>query len=383
MRFTLALPALTCALLLTLTACSSSESGEQAGGSSSKGTTSKGTTSAASDEPGASGTITLSWAGDNILGTDPQFGGLTLPAAWKQSGNDPKYFFQNVQKYFGNDDLTIANFEVVLSNDTSNPRTKPGTGNFYFSGDPALAGTLPAGGIEVVTIANNHTWDYGRRGFTETIAALDGAGVKYVGYGNPGYDGSDYDYTLVQDVKGIKVGLASYQTWQDTPQIRKKIRADMSGLRKRGADVAIPYFHWGIEAVHEPYEVQQDLARVAIDAGADAVIGTHPHVLQSMDVYKGKLIAYSLGNFAFGGNTNPTDKRAAIVQTKLHVADGKVSGVDYRVIPTRISRTEDYNDYVPTPYTGAQRGQVLTWLNQLSPSLNGTISDKFTPVPQS
>lgn len=377
MRYRIALPALTCALLLTLSACSSAAPDPQAASSSTSAVAAAG----ASSEP-ASGTITLSWAGDNILGTDPQFGGLTLPAAWKQSGNDPNYFFQNVKKYFDNDDLTIANFEVALTDDTSNPRTKPGTGNFYFNGDPALAATLPAGGIDVVTIANNHTWDYGRRGFEETTAALDGVGVKYVGYGNPGYDGSDYDYTLVQDVKGIKVGLASYQTWQDTPQIRKKIRADMAGLRQRGADVVIPYFHWGIEAVHEPYEVQQDLARVAIDAGADAVIGTHPHVLQSMDVYKGKLIAYSLGNFAFGGNTNPTDKRTGILQTRLQVADGKVTSVDYRVIPTRISRTEDYNDYVPTPYTGAQRTAVLDWLNGLSPSLQGTINDKFTPVPQ-
>ncbi|MFZ2510082.1 MAG: CapA family protein [Gordonia sp. (in: high G+C Gram-positive bacteria)] len=377
MRYLVALSTLTGALLLTLTSCSSAAPNPQSASSPTPSAA-----SSASSAPGAAGTITLSWAGDNILGSDPQFGGLTLPAAWKQSGNDPNYFFQNVKKYFDNDDLTIANFEVSLTTDTRKPRTKPGTGNFFFNGDPALAATLPAGGIEVVTIANNHTWDYGRRGFNETTAALDGVGVKYVGYGNTDYDGSDYDYTLVQDVKGIKVGLASYQTWQDTPQIRTKIRADMAGLRQRGADVVIPYFHWGIEAVHEPYGVQQDLARVAIDAGADAVIGTHPHVLQSMDVYKGKLIAYSLGNFAFGGNTNPTDKRTAILQTKLHVVDGAVRGVDYRVIPTRVSRTEDYNDYVPTPYTGAPRRQVLTWLNGLSPSLNGTINDKFTPVPQ-
>ncbi|GAC56296.1 hypothetical protein GOHSU_04_01660 [Gordonia hirsuta DSM 44140 = NBRC 16056] len=331
---------------------------------------------------GASGTITLSWAGDNILGTDPKFGGLTLPVAWERSGRDPGYFFQNVKKYFATDDLTIANFEVVLTGDTRNPRPKEGTEFYHFAGDPAMAKTLPAGGIDVVTVANNHTWDYGRKGFTETTRALAAAGIKYVGTGNPGYDGSDYDYSLIEDVKGIKVGLVSYQTWADTPQTRKKIRTDLADLRRRGAQVVIPYFHWGIEAVHEPYEVQRDLARVAIDAGADAVIGTHPHVLQSMDVYKGKLIAYSLGNFAFGGNTDPTDKRTAILQTRLSVNDGAVRGVEYRVIPTRISRTEAYNDYVPTPYTGTQRTQVLGFLNQISPALNGTVSDRFTPVPR-
>lgn len=328
----------------------------------------------------ASGTITLSWVGDNILGSDDKFGGLTLPAAWEQSGKDPGYFFQNVRKYFDEDDLTIANLEVALT-DSRVERDKGGGEVYHFHGEPALAKTLPAGGIDVVTIANNHTWDYGRRGFADTIAALDEAGVEYAGTGNPGYDGSDYDFSLLREVKGIPVGLVSYQTWEDTPAIRAKIKADIEGLRERGAAVVIPYFHWGIESEYQPYEVQQDLARVAIDAGADAVIGTHPHVLQSMAVYRGRLIAYSLGNFAFGGNTNPTDKRSVILQTRLAVADGDVTGVDFRVIPTRLSRQEGYNDYVPTPYRGAQRRQVLNFLNEISPTLDGTISDRFTPVP--
>ncbi len=337
--------------------------------------------SSAAPAPGTSRTITISWAGDNILGTDPKFGGLTLPAAWERSGRDPGYFFQNVKRYFDADDLTVANFETVLTDRTLPPRPKEGDEYYHFSGETALAQTLPAGGIDVVTIANNHTWDYLRPGFRDTVGALKKAGLEYVGFGNPGYDGSDYDYSLVRDVNGIGVGLVSYQTWLDTPQIRTKIRSDIASLRQRGAAVVIPYFHWGIEAVHEPYEVQRDLARVAIDAGADAVIGTHPHVLQSMDVYKGKLIAYSLGNFAFGGNTNPSDKRTAILQTRVAVRDGRVTGVDYRMIPTRLSSTEDYNDYVPTPYTGAQRTAVLGFLNEISPALKGGITDRFTPVP--
>lgn len=382
-RFVLGAGVLGGVLALALTSCADASTTDRAAaGSATTGSSNSSAAPSSRTSTGASGTITLSWAGDNILGTDPKFGGLTLPAAWERSGRDPDYFFQNVKKYFTADDLTIANFEVVLTKDTRNPRPKEGTEFYHFAGDPAMAKTLPTGGIDVVTVANNHTWDYGRKGFTQTTRALDAAGIKYVGTGNPGYDGSDYDFSLIEDVKGIKVGLVSYQTWADTPQIRKKIRADLADLRRRGADVVIPYFHWGIEAVHEPYEVQRDLARVAIDAGADAVIGTHPHVLQSMDVYKGKLIAYSLGNFAFGGNTNPTDKRTAILQTKLTVNDGAVREVEYRMIPTRISRTEAYNDYVPTPYTGAQRTQVLGFLNQISPALDGTVSDRFTPVPR-
>lgn len=367
--------ALLVAGLFTVTACSGESS--SAGSSNVPSASTSGSTTSSDD---ASGTLTLSWVGDTILGTDDKFGGLTLPAAWAQNGKDPNYFFQNVKKHFDADDLTIANFEVALTN-SRNKRYKGDGEVYHFHGEPAIAKTLPAGGIDVVTIANNHTWDYGRKGFDDTVSALDAAGVAYVGAGNPGYDGSDYDHPLLKDVKGIKVGLLSYQTWQDTPQTRAKIRSDIAKLRKDGAAVVIPYFHWGLEGVQEPYEVQRDLARVAIDAGADAVIGTHPHVLQSMDVYKGKLIAYSLGNFSFGGNTNPSDKRTVILQTRVKVDDGKVGAVEYRVIPTRLSRTESHNDYVPTPYGPAESRQVVSFLNQISPNLDGTVSQRFTPVP--
>ncbi|WP_415047043.1 CapA family protein [Gordonia sp. (in: high G+C Gram-positive bacteria)] len=369
--------------MLAVTSCGNDDAPTASSSDVSSSTAASGPSAspASSTAAKASGTLVLSWAGDNILGTDEKFGGLTLPAAWAQSGKDPDYFFQNVKKYFAADDLTIANFEVALTS-SRKKRDKGGGEVYHFYGEPAVAKTLTAGGIEVVTIANNHTWDYGRKGFTDTVEALDEAGVQYVGAGNPGYDGSDFDHPLIRDVKGVGIGLLSYQTWEDTPAIRKQVRGDIKKLRAQGADVVIPYFHWGIEAVHEPYEVQRALARVAIDAGADAVIGTHPHVLQSMDVYKGRLIAYSLGNFSFGGNTNPSDKRTMILQTRLTVKDGKVDGVDYRIIPTRLSRTEAYNDYVPTPYGRAEARQVVAFMNQISPSLDGTVSQRFTPVPQ-
>lgn len=180
---------------------------------------------------------------------------------------------------------------------------------------------------------------------------------------------------------GVTVGLLGYQAWLDTPELRTKVREDIATLRARGAAAVIPYFHWGIESEYLPYQVQIDLAHAAIDAGADAVIGTHPHVLQSMEIYRGRLIAYSLGNFAFGGHTNPADMRTLILQTRLTTdADGELTDVDFRVIPTRLSQTEAYNDYVPTPYTGAERDEVLAFVNELSPTLSGRVGTEFTPA---
>lgn len=325
-------------------------------------------------------TITISWTGDNILGTDKDFGGNTLPQVWAANGKAPDYFFANVKRYFDTDDLTVANFEVALTS-ARTERYKGEGETYHFYGDPALAKTLPAGGIDAVTLANNHTYDYLRRGFDDTTKALTNAGIEYFGTGSES-EGSDYSFSLLRDVKGVKVGLVGYQAWLDTPEMRTKIRTDFAKLRARGAQVVIPYFHWGIESQYEPYDVQRELAAFAIDNGADAVIGTHPHVLQSMSTYKGKLIAYSLGNFAFGGNNNPTDKRTMVVQTKFDVRNSKVAGSAFRIIPMRLSSDPSTNNYQPTPYTGAERTEVVGFMNSISPKLNGKISTQFVNVPK-
>uniref|UniRef100_UPI003D8BB1D0 CapA family protein n=1 Tax=Gordonia sp. B7-2 TaxID=3420932 RepID=UPI003D8BB1D0 len=323
--------------------------------------------------------LVLSFTGDNILGTDDKFStASSLPTLWQESGRKPDYFFQNVRQFFDADDLTVANFEVAL---TKWPEKRyKGEGEVYhFHGEAALAKTLPAGGIDVVTVANNHTFDYGQRGFDDTLAALRAAGIEYFGAGEES-EGSGYDLTLLRTVKGVTIGFVGYQTWTDSDAVVAKIRRDFARLRAAGADVVIPFFHWGIESQHTPYEVQTRLAHIAIDAGAALVVGTHPHVIQSMEIYRGKLIAYSFGNFAFGGNSNPTDKRTFILQARLRTVDGEVRSVDYRVIPTRVSRTESYNDYVPTPYRGDEKQQVLAFINGLSPTLAGRAADAFVPV---
>lgn len=331
-----------------------------------------------SSSPPAPRTITISWVGDNILGTDKDFGGGTLPVLWEQAHRSPTYFFQNVRRYFEADDLTVANFEVALTRKRQE-RYKGEGETYHFYGDPAAAKTLSASGIDAVTIANNHTFDYGQGGFDDTVTALRAANVDVFGTGSAG-EGSHYDYRVLRDIAGVKVALVGYQTWSDTPEMRAKIAGDFTALRHQGAQVVIPFFHWGIESEHLPYDVQTSLAHFAIDHGADAVIGTHPHVLQSMATYRGKFIAYSLGNFAFGGNNNPSDKRTVVLQTRLRVNGDHVERSEFRVIPTRVSGNDGYNDYVPTPYRGAERTQVLAFINDISPSLHGRISTRFTTV---
>ncbi|MET9328075.1 CapA family protein [Tsukamurella sp. NPDC003166] len=321
--------------------------------------------------------ITLSFIGDNILGTDDRFdAGTSLPARWAAAGNDPAYFFRNVAPILRADDLTVANVEVVLSE--RGQKVDKGTGEFYhFRGSPAVAESLRAGGIEAATTANNHTGDYGREGYDDTVAALRRVGVAPFG------DMFDEESDHIAVVKGVKVGLFGMMTWQDTAQNRESITRHVAGLRARGAQVVIPFMHWGIESQHVPYEVQTDLAKHAIDAGADMVIGSHPHVLQSMAQYKGKLIVYSLANFSFGGNNNPSDKRTMIVQTRVAVQGPTATRVDYRIVPTRVSSTAAYNDFVPTRYEPAESRELIAFMNSISPTLNGTIGGDFVRVPTS
>jgi poly-gamma-glutamate synthesis protein (capsule biosynthesis protein) len=321
------------------------------------------------EEPAAQ-EIVVTFIGDNILGTDPKFAvGTSLPAVWAQNGNDPNYFFQNTKYLFESDDLTVANLEVALTDATDKIDKGPGE-VYHFKGDPSLVQTMTAGDIEAVTVSNNHTRDFGQEGFDDTIATLDGAGIDYFGEG----------FQYVTDIKGVTFGFLGYQAWSDSDELRTQIASDIGGLRARGADVVIPYFHWGIESTAEPYEVQTALAHHAIDSGADMIIGSHPHVIQSMELYNGKLIAYSLANFAFGGNSNPSDKRTFILQTRLHALGDAVQGIDFRAIPTRISRTRDFNDYVPTPYVSPEKEEVIEYLNGLSPTFAGKIGPEFVPV---
>ncbi|WP_312028772.1 CapA family protein [Gordonia paraffinivorans] len=312
--------------------------------------------------------IVLSFSGDTILGTDDTFAAESgLPAVWERSGRAPDHFFRNVRHLFTADDLTVGNVEVAFTR--SREKRYKGEGEVYhFNGDPALAHTLPAGGFDVATVANNHTFDYGQTGFDDTLAALADAGIGVFGTGYEG-EGSGYDLILVRKVKGVTFGFVGYQAWTDGPEMAGRIHRDFARLRAAGAQVIIPYFHWGEESEHLPSPVQTNLAHIAVDAGADLVVGTHPHVIQSMEVYRGKLIAYSFGNFAFGGNSNPSDKRALILQTRFTAVDGSVRDVGFRVIPTRVSSTEAFNDYAPTPYRDGEKRDVLGFVNSLSPTL--------------
>ena len=288
--------------------------------------------------------LTLSVVGDCTLGTDETFDyDTSLNAYYENYGAD--YFLQNVKDIFSTDDLTIANFEGTLT-DSDEREDK----TFAFKAPASYASILTGGSVEAVNTANNHSHDYGEQSFDDTLAALDDAGIVHFGY----------DETAVMDVKGIKVGLVGIYELYDHLEREQQLKDNIAKVKADGAQLIVVIFHWGNETETVPDSNQTTLGRIAIDEGADLVCGHHPHVLQGIETYKGRNIVYSLGNFCFGGNSNPRDKDALIYQERFAFEDGYLHGSDGGThIACRISSTPYYNDYRPVLYEGAEKERVL------------------------
>ncbi|MCX7843465.1 MAG: CapA family protein [Clostridia bacterium] len=309
-------------------------------------------------------TITISFAGDCTLGTDPAFSYTnSFPCRFEKENRDFSYFFKGVKDIFQKDDLTLVNLETTLTT-----AVKMAIKTFRFKGDPSYVNILKEGSIEMVNIANNHIHDFLEQGFKDTLKVLDGAGIKYSGEGYTGYF----------EAKGIKIASLGYQGWDTS--VRKKAAADMQKVRK-SCNILIVSFHWGDEGSNYPNSVQTELGRFCIEQGADIVIGHHPHVIQGIEKYKGRYIVYSLGNFSFGGNHNPADKDTFIFQNKFTIKNGEVVDSESNIIPCSISSAGHVNDYQPTVLTGEAGERVLNRLKEYSRSLKFGANDiLYKPV---
>ena len=295
--------------------------------------------------------ITVSVVGDCTLGTDEFFNYSTSLNAY-YTANGAEYFLRNVKSIFEADDLTIANLEGTLTDSTTRVDK-----TYAFKGPAEFVNILTSSSVEAVTIANNHSSDYGYKSYTDTKANLDNAGVVHFGY----------DETAIYEVKGVKVGLVGIYELNDHTGRATQVKNNIAKVKEEGADVVIVIFHWGIERDAAPSSSQITLGRLAIDSGADLVCGHHPHVLQGIETYKGKSIVYSLGNFCFGGNSNPSDKDTMIFQQTFTVTkEGvKVDNVT-NIIPCSLSSVKYKNDYCPTPATGEEATRILNKIRERS-----------------
>lgn len=348
------------------------------------------TTEEPAAEPAAEGngykTITITFAGDVTLGGEDYLRNDPASFASVYAQNGPEYFLANFADFFAEDDLTIVNLEGVLTdNDALRPEdkgngTESGSG-YWFRGSTEYVQVLTAASVEAVSLANNHTLDYGPVGLRDTIATLDAAGVEWFGTRDKHKDETEKFFFYEKD--GVTIAFIGLY-WQDYQKGNPDgcgawLSEQISYLKESGqADAVVAVFHGGQEYGRHRTRPQTVFTAMALKAGADLVICHHAHVVLGMDVIDNRTAIYSLGNFCFGGNRNAyqlTPKKKTTVQDAAPALvvravltfdnDGTYLGQQISLYPvqtTSVDRNggnEQPNDYQPKFVTGPLAARVL------------------------
>lgn len=286
----------------------------EGGGQSGPGTESGGHTAEAAAEEAAAengeGRVRLAFVGDIMMGGK-------VDQLLRKNGY--AYPFLHVAEFLQAADIAAGNLE--------NPITARGIAQdkqYVFRTSPDAVPELAASGLDLFTLANNHVLDYGVEGLQDTMALLEQAGLHYVG---AGADEAEAYRPVIMEKNGVSIAYLGFsRVIPDVSWYARKNRPGLAGTydyRKpteaiaqaaEEADIVVVLVHWGIERMTLPEQYQQELGRRYIDAGADLVIGSHPHVLQGFEMYRGRWIAYSLGNFIFTVNPNPLTGQSAILE---------------------------------------------------------------------
>lgn len=261
----------------------------------------------------AADTVKLLFAGDVVL--DDTAGAMI------ERGEDP---FQGFAALFAQGDIRLANLECVIATTGS-----AGDKNYTFRAHPRVLPVLKRH-FNALALANNHSGDYGRDAFAEMLGLLQGAGIAQFG---GGHNLSQAHAPLIIERKGLRIALLSYNefmprsfeadshapgiAWSEDEQVVADIRAARTTHR---ADLVIPVMHWGWENEPLANDRQRQLARTLVAAGADAVIGGHPHVRQNIEIIHGKPVIYSVGNFVMKETDNAEQRIGWVLELNLDAA---------------------------------------------------------------
>ena len=263
--------------------------------------------------------------------------------------NDFKYPFAKTSEFLKSADLTLINLEAPLIKDC--PVTTEG---MVFCGDPKFIEGLLSAGVDVINIANNHSLNYGEKGLCETISLLQ---INNIGFsGAPDSLQCDFPVSNFYSkiIKGTVIGFLGFNILDNPPQdeIVKAIT-----IAKNRSDFLIVSYHWGAEYVTYPAIETKNLAHKTIDAGANLIVGNHPHWIQPVEVYKEKLIIYSHGNFIFDQEWSNETKTGII--SKIRIFKNRIVGVEF--FPVLIS---DFSQ--PELLTGEKKEKILNQLKEIS-----------------
>lgn len=304
-------------------------------------------------------TVRLTLVGDCILGSDQPLHGdpASFVGVMRKNGNDYTYPLKNALHLFTNDDFTLINLECVF---TDNARYINSELFTNFRGPSSYVNILTESSVEGVSISNNHALDFGPSGLADCQKILTKAGVKWA------YN--DKYFTFEKD--DIKIAVLSFRRYY-MEVYYKWIEKEIPRMKAEdGVDAVIICLHHGTEYQEKHNDEEQTrFAHHAIDSGADLVVGTHPHVLQGIEAYKGRLIFYSLGNFSFGGNDEPfaASIPTAVMSVDLTFENDELYSSQFTIHPYRATGTEPMSNYQPIPVTGDAAQEVMDILQRDTP----------------
>ena len=257
--------------------------------------------------------ITLTATGDFTVGGDSRKSTSIWMNELKKHDNDYNFALANVRDIFLADDLTIVNFEGTLTDSTYVPSEKRNN-EFLFSASPDHVSMLVDNGIEAVALENNHVLDHGQAVYEETQQHLDDAGIVW----------SNSTHVGVMEVKGIQIAMLSYLCIDRYNTLWDQVPKDIAAAKEQ-YPIVIVSFHWGKEMAYSPTQNQIKMGRLAVDSGADLVLGHHSHRMNPIEYYNGVYICYSLGNFCFAGNSKPSDMSSFMFQTRWRIRDDEIT----------------------------------------------------------
>lgn len=314
-------------------------------------------------EPTDRGEFTLTLCGDVFLGKE---------FAAAEESNGKGYAFKYVAPYFLESDLTLVNLETSVT-ERGETKKRPG---YCFRTPASTLSVLTDAGIDAVSIANNHIFDYGEIGLFDTFDALENADIPYTGAGK---NISDAAKTVFLSANGYRIGFLAFdqcipwKSWSATeekPGVATFTRDDAEHLISRvketekECDYLVVSLHWGTEYTSVCSSWQRTLAHELVDAGADVIYGHHPHVLQGIEIYKDRPILYSCGNFLFYKKNDDAGQTAFFTLT--FDEEGLVKGEFTPVYITRMQST--------LPKEGSERYEnVVDILETQSKKLGNTI----------
>ena len=298
-----------------------------------------------SGAPGSS-SVVIDFVGDLMLANDQNEPGVLFNGYAARV--EPGYFLSGVKSFFEEDDFTVGNLENTFTDRNLEKIYKGYEPAYWYCSATKNVAVLTSSSVEVVSLANNHTGDYGEEALSDTADTLAAAGVEY---------GAPWR-TVYLTKDGFTVAVICHGMWGEWDAESIVPRIEEASYR---SDFQIVYFHGGTEYLHSPEEWKVRACRRLIDAGADCVIGNHPHVIQPIGRYRGVDIVYSLGNF-LAGDFKTCENASFIYRLTINVDGNSFVSANSGIIPCRVYSGE-LNDFKPVPAEGAEAERIVDFVD--------------------